>query len=173
MMASNGSMPCLNQGTRACGLMPSFLYVNLSNFLTQHDPRLVGRLGHEALAPRSYPDATPALAALLRLRLDPVGKPDSAAQVTDGVGVSQDRVAVQRRGALPVTAGSRFQPSRDLAVSSSVQPPPSWLKSHRTGTGMPVNQETPSCGDPPSHGLAAAVRSRCRRAPPTADRGSV
>ena len=60
------------------------------------DPGLVGRLDHEALAPRSHPDATPALAALLRLRLDPVGKSDSSVQVTDGVGVSQDRIVVQR-----------------------------------------------------------------------------
>ena len=51
------------------------------------------------------PRCHPALAALLRLRLDPVGKSDSSAQVTDGVGVLQDReVVVQRRRTLPATA---------------------------------------------------------------------
>ena len=81
-----------------------FVRYYLSNFLTQTTSRLVGRLGHEALAPRSHPDATPALAALIRLRRDPVRKADFAAPVTDGVGLSQDRVAVQRRGALSATA---------------------------------------------------------------------
>ena len=70
-----------------------------------YDPRLVRRLGHEAVDSRSHPDAAPALAGLFRLRLNPAGKPDSAAQVTDGAGVSRDRVViVQRRGTLPATA---------------------------------------------------------------------
>ena len=82
------------------------LVLPLVELPVEGDVRLVVLLADEAVVSRREPDAAPALAAGLRLRLDPVGEPAGVAQVTDAVGLLQDRVVLGEWGWALVAAQS-------------------------------------------------------------------
>ena len=92
------------------------------------DLRLTVGLSDETVVSRRLPDAAPAPATALRLRLDPVGEPAAAAavQLPDGVSVLQDRVVVAEGGRalvaflyaerIPSGSGGGRQQQRPAAV---------------------------------------------------------